>query len=118
MSQTSDRQNYIYHITTPDEWMASVAGGQHRAPSLDDEGFIHCSTRKQLERSLNRFFQGVNRVTLLTIDPVLLESELNYEPADNDSFPHIYGPINIGAVVSVEEVRPEEDGKWKIEVSE
>ena len=38
---------------------------------------------------------------LLTIDPARLESELRIDPVGDDTYPHVYGPINRGAVVDV-----------------
>jgi uncharacterized protein (DUF952 family) len=114
MSQSLDSADYIYHITTPERWSASADASEYRADSLQTEGFIHCSTERQLERSLNKFFRGHDRVTILTLDPALLASELKYEPADGDSFPHIYGPINTGAVVARKDVVPDGDGTFRL----
>lgn len=92
----------IYHITSVEAWDADNGSSSFVAPSLATEGFIHCSDARQVERSLNRFFREKDEVVLLRIDPALLTSELRYEGADGDSFPHIYGPINTDAVVTAE----------------
>jgi uncharacterized protein (DUF952 family) len=34
----------IYHITTNAEWQNAQTKGEYTAPSLQTEGFIHCST--------------------------------------------------------------------------
>jgi uncharacterized protein (DUF952 family) len=117
MSQSLDRADYIYHITTPERWNASADASEYHADSLQSEGFIHCSTERQIERSLNKFFRGHQQVTILTLDPALLASELKYEPADGDSFPHIYGPINTDAVVARKDVEPEEDGTFRLNLN-
>ena len=96
----------IYHITLPEEWEVSVARGHHLAPSIETEGFIHCSEGGQVERSLNRFFAGRPRVLVLAIDPSALTSELRYEPAHGELFPHIYGPLNVDAVTDVRAIEP------------
>lgn len=96
----------IYHITLPEEWEASVVRGRHLAASIETEGFIHCSEGGQVERSLNRFFAGRPRVLVLTIDPSALTSELRYELAHGELFPHIYGPLNIDAVTDVRAIEP------------
>lgn len=33
----------ILHICGAADWAEAVEGGEYRAPSLDDVGFIHCS---------------------------------------------------------------------------
>ena len=45
-------------------------------------------------------------LVVLVIDPAKLSSEVRYEPADGQFFPHIYGPIEPEAVI---EVRPAPD---------
>ena len=49
----------------------------------------------------NRFYLAVSNLVLLWIDPETLTSEIRWEPADGTLFPHIYGPINLEAVMSV-----------------
>lgn len=103
----------IYHITLPERWNNSREEGEYRAASLDTEGFIHCSDEGQVERSLNRFYRDEAEVLLLTIDPKLLTSELKYESAHDELFPHIYGPINVEAVVVVKLLKAEEGGGYR-----
>ena len=57
-------------------------------------------------RSQQRFYADVpEELVLLEIDPDLLTSELRveYVAEVDDSFPHIYGPLNIEAVVATYE---------------
>lgn len=97
----------IYHITTTSEWEQSQKKGFHIAASFETEGFIHCSTKDQVEGVLHRYFQGSSSLVELTIDPEKLKSKLVYEPAPstNELFPHVYGPINCDAIIAVENVK-------------
>jgi uncharacterized protein (DUF952 family) len=96
----------IYHITTAPEWEEARKSGLYTAPSLNEEGFIHCSQPEQIPGVLERFFKGKTNLVKLSIDTDKLSSRLIYEwsPSIADTFPHIYGPININAVVVVEEI--------------
>lgn len=77
--------------------------------SLDEEGFIHASRAAQVEGVLDRYYDGVNDLLKLTIDTDLLDgtSTLKEELAESigEMFPHIYGPINKSAIVSIEKIR-------------
>jgi len=96
----------IYHITTADEWKQAIRNGEYEAPSLHTEGFIHCSTQHQVAGVLERYFSGKTGLVKLTIDTELLHNELKFElaPSINEEFPHVYGTINLDAVVGVESV--------------
>ena len=68
----------ILHITTHKEWELAQMIGEYSAPSLNSEGFIHCSTLKQTVDTANIFFQGQNGLALLCIDENKLNSECKY----------------------------------------
>ena len=92
----------IFHITTATEWAAARADGLYRAPSLDTEGFIHCSLPTQVNHVADWFYRDVSDLVLLCIEPGRLTSELRWEPSADafaGEFPHVYGPIAIEAVV-------------------
>jgi uncharacterized protein (DUF952 family) len=93
----------IYHITTKPEWQAAQAKGSYEAFSLNEEGYIHCSEERQVEEVLERYFKGKKDLVKLQIDSEKLASPLIYDwsPSIEDTFPHIYGPINLEAVVDV-----------------
>ena len=97
---------HIYHITTHGAWQQAQIDGQYTAPSLQSEGFIHCSQQEQLPEVLLRYFAGKTDLVRLSIDPAKLKSRLIYEwsPSLAQTFPHIYGPINTDAVVSTENI--------------
>jgi uncharacterized protein (DUF952 family) len=91
----------ILHITTPAAWALAQAAGHLAAPSLETEGFIHCSTAGQVKATADRIFRGSGNLLLLDIDPDCLEAPLRYERGTDvgEDFPHIYGPLNLDAVL-------------------
>ena len=97
---------HIYHITTRGEWEAAVAKGSYQAATQPEEGFMHCSTAEQVPGVLERYYSGGTGLVKLRIDPEKLTSPLIYELAAsvNQLFPHIYGPLNVDAVVEVNSI--------------
>lgn len=95
--------SYIFHITTKQEWEDSKQKGSYSAASLAIEGFIHCSHQEQLKGVMERYFAGKTGLIKLVIDTDKLSSKFIHEwsPSTQDTFPHIYGPINFDAVVEV-----------------
>jgi uncharacterized protein (DUF952 family) len=94
----------IYHITTKNDWEAAQERGSYIAPSLATEGFIHCSEEQQVKGVLERYYKGKTNLVKLVIDTSELQPQLKYElaPSVNQNFPHIYGPINLDAIVATE----------------
>lgn len=97
----------ILHITTPGEWAAAQATGSIRPPSLDTEGFVHCSTRAQLDATLARHFRGAGLLLALRLDADAIGADLRWEESHpGERFPHVYAPIPVSAVADVDEVTP------------
>jgi uncharacterized protein (DUF952 family) len=112
----------IYHLTSRQAWLEAQQRGDYRADSLESEGFIHCSTETQILPVAEKYYKGQSGLLLLKIDPARLTSELRWEPptggalpgvAEGDLFPHIYGPINVDAVVKVYDLESDPDGSYK-----
>lgn len=93
----------IYHVTTRPDWNEAVSKGFYEAASLKTEGFIHCSEQHQVAGVLERYFEGQTGLVKLVIDADKLSSPLvfDWSPSLHDTFPHIYGPINVDAVKEV-----------------
>lgn len=105
----------IYHIISRSDWEAIAGGEFYRGDTLDTEGFIHCSTAGQVVDTANFLFRGREDLLLLEIDEARLSAEVRYEDAgDGRLFPHIYGPLEVAAVVRVVEFPPGPDGRFTL----
>jgi uncharacterized protein (DUF952 family) len=106
----------IYHITPRPDWDAAQPAGVYTPPSLPTEGFIHCSYAHQVERVANAFYAGADDLVLLCIREGALAAPLRVEPVpDSDQrFPHIYGPLNLGAVSAVVPLPKANDGTYTL----
>jgi uncharacterized protein (DUF952 family) len=113
----------IYHIASRAEWEAAQARGEYTAPSLTGEGFIHCSTATQVVHVANAFYRGRTDLVLLVLDETATRPEVRWEPpagppaagiSASDLFPHIYGPINLEAVVRALDFEPDPAGTFTL----
>jgi uncharacterized protein (DUF952 family) len=109
----------IYHITTAAELRAHCAGGSYRPPSLAREGFVHCTATQSTLLAVARDYydDATPPLLVLAIDPARLAAELRFEApapipgggtahlASGELFPHLYGPLELSAVVAVGELQ-------------
>ncbi len=100
MSKTD--QSTILHIAQEADLLEARQSGQYRCDSLGNEGFIHCCLDTQLQGVIDRYYADLTGQVLLELDPSQLQSECRYENTvgGTEEFPHIYGPINVDAIVS------------------
>lgn len=111
----------ILHIAQREVWEAATPTGYYRPVSLAWDGFIHCSTIEQTVTTANQFYAGQPGLILLCIDPSKTEAAVKYEPPAcagdqraESLFPHVYGPLNVSAVVGVVEFAPRSDGSFEL----
>ncbi len=96
----------IYHVVTEQNWQKALQQGFYEADSLALEGFIHTSKAEQVPGVLERYYKNKTGLLLLHIDETKLTAPLKFElaPSINEVFPHIYGRLNIDAVVKSEKL--------------
>lgn len=111
----------IFHIVSKPEWQNAIRTGTYEPASVKTEGFVHCSTRRQTAATANRFFRGRRDLVLLCIEPERLTARLRFErPADisdaraQELFPHVYGPINLDAVVQEIDLPCDGNGTFRL----
>ena len=74
----------------------------YRAESLASEGFIHFSRWSQLAATAGRYYAGVPDLVVLVVDAVALDDlRVELSPSTGETFPHLYGPLPVSAVVEV-----------------
>ena len=92
----------IFHITTRAAWERARASGRYAPDSLELEGFIHCCAVEQVVGAGEAHFAGMRDLLLLWIAASRLRAPLRYERSeDGEVFPHVYGALNLDAVVGV-----------------
>ncbi len=102
----------IHHLALESAWNEAQRAGTYTVSTLGldlaEVGFIHCSRPEQVDGVHERYYTDVTEpVLLLTIDTELLTSPWQYDDVAGQplTFPHVYGPLNVDAVVKVESFR-------------
>jgi uncharacterized protein (DUF952 family) len=85
--------------------------------SADDarDGFIHLSAASQVAGTLAKYFAGQRGLVLLAVDPERLGERLRWETSrGGELFPHLYRPLELEHVISVEPLTLQEDGSHRL----
>ena len=102
----------IYKICPASAWREAERQGVFRG-SGDDvrDGFIHFSTQSQVAETARKHFFGQAGLFLIAVDADALGESLRWEPSRNEElFPHLYGELDLGAVVGVLIMHARSDG--------
>lgn len=102
----------IFHIVNKNDWENASDEKSYRSDSLTYEGFIHCSPLEKIPDALNNFFKGRKDLILISIDESKVRSVIIWEDlyGHNFDFPHIYGELNLDAVVKITKIKNGTDG--------
>jgi release factor glutamine methyltransferase len=110
---TPKTQSLLVHLCTRADWKTAQEMGHYQPASLSTEGFIHLSHPDQILKVANTFYRGLPEATLLWIDSTRLQAELRWETVDADVFPHLYGALNLNAVIAISKLIPDSDGVFR-----
>ncbi len=102
-----------YHLT-PAAWFADADPTQPLgAPSLAEEGFIHCTTgHDEMVATANRHYREDPRpFVVLTLDLDRLTSPVRIED-ERRIYPHVFGPIDRAAIVAVAAIPRDDHGTF------
>lgn len=103
----------IFHIATAVDADRLAADGVLLPPSLETEGFVHCSTAAQVMATTERWFAPEAELVLLELDPERLESDVAWpEVYPGQRFPHLLGPLTAGSVVRRHAWGPTDRLRW------
>ncbi len=120
--------NFIYHIVPESEFKAGIVGGNYTPARFEQDGFVHCTASREISLLVAKDYYGVflkegnaDSLLLLQIEagkliaPVKFEAPVPIEGGGSEHlenetlFPHIYGSVNMDAVVDNGRLQPNGD---------
>jgi uncharacterized protein (DUF952 family) len=102
----------VYKILSRPEWIAAADAGVFTGSAVDlRDGYIHLSTAGQAGETARLHFAGRDDLVLATFEADALGPALTWEPSrGGELFPHLYGPLDTGAVLQVRPLSLNADG--------
>lgn len=100
--------------TVLEEFWNNCSGKEFYGDSSMDDGFIHCSTFDTVLDVANSHFRNCGQVLLVCIDTDEVISEIKWEDLKNCGikFPHIYGLLNMTAIVDTLKIDKDNSGNF------
>ena len=113
---TSVPPRTVVHICRKEEWQTAQQQGAYSPASVTTEGFIHCSLPDQVVGVANSLYRGEAGLVLLMIDSARLTAPIVFEDCyeSGTEYPHLYGALNIDAVVEVVDFPSGPDGSYSL----
>ncbi|WP_375403261.1 DUF952 domain-containing protein [uncultured Sphingomonas sp.] len=91
-----------YKVLLGDEMAVLEKDGWFDGSAIDQaDGFIHLSTADQLTETVDRHFAGRDDLHVVEVDLAAHGDKVRWEPSRGGaSFPHLYGPMSLEAVIA------------------
>ena len=105
---------YIYLLSSEQEYDNAIKQGALIRESIQSEGFIHASPKNQLTRIANKFYTKTIKPLILRVDKDKIAANVKWEPATGGLYPHIYGPLNVDAIVDVKKISLNNNGEYDL----
>jgi uncharacterized protein (DUF952 family) len=102
-----------FHIVAGEYYRDCDASTDYTPEPFDREGFIHCTDgAENVAATASRYYTADRRMYIaLVIDKSLVQSEIRYEDPAR-IYPHIYGPLNRDAIVTIVPMLRNADGTF------
>ncbi len=115
---------YIRHFVPAAYFRALPESAPYLPAEFEQDGFIHCTREPDvLLQIANDYYRDApGEFLVLVIDPARVAASVKFEPPypppppdaplARHLFPHIYGPLDRGAIVEVRSARRAPDGTF------
>ena len=106
----------IYKISNKKDWEKTNKDSVFNGSEVDQrDGFIHFSTKEQLQETLEKHFQGQTDLLLIAVASEQLGQNLKWETAREGAlFPHLYTPLPKKHIVWEKPIEDMDDGTHRL----
>lgn len=105
-------QPAIYKVVSTYEWQEASESGIFKGAAIDlTDGYIHFSTKEQVQETVDKHFQGQDNLLLIRFEAGQFGEDLKWEVSRGGAlFPHLYADLPCDSAESTWELPMNEDG--------
>ncbi len=109
----------IINLMTKEKYSSLEGEAYFSSPSLQEEGFIHCSSLDQVIKVANKHYKDIDPTLIVLLDEAKIEAKVVFEDlyGKGEDYPHVYGQINTSAIIGVHELERNEEGLFELPTS-
>jgi len=93
---STEMEEPIYHILSASEWFRACQMGSYEPESIQKEGFIHFSTKKQIRQTLKKWYPHRDDLFIIEVYQNKVSVDLRFE--GEERFPHLYRPLDTAEI--------------------
>jgi uncharacterized protein (DUF952 family) len=115
----SEAPTIAYKVLTGEQMAALEADGSFAGAPVDlADGYVHLSTAAQLTETVDKHFGGQDDLHVAAVDLEALGDAIRWEESrGGQSFPHLYAPLPLEAVVAYGPLTRGDDGTVRLPVA-
>ena len=106
----------LFTAIKPSDWKNVSDKGNFSPDSVKDDGFVRSFTGEQAEDIINHHFEGEERILLIVLDPLRIQSPIKHIKEDGFKFVAIQGAVSIDAIIDKIKLRSDKKGKFSLNV--
>lgn len=101
------------HLVPTETWERQKSGPTYVPEAYENDGFIHLTIGEtNLMEVANLFYkQDAREYSILELDKDRITARVQFDD-DSGRYPHVYGPLNVDAVIAIHPARRGVDGTF------
>lgn len=106
----------LFTAIKPADWKSVSDNGSFSPDSVEEAGYVRSFTGEQAEDIINHYFEGEEKVMLIVLDPLRIQSPIKHINEDGFKFIAIQGAVSIDAIIDKLKLRSDKKGKFSLNV--
>ncbi|MCP9292741.1 DUF952 domain-containing protein [Gracilimonas sediminicola] len=106
----------LFTAIKPSDWKNVSDNGSFSPDSIEEAGYVRSFTGEHAEKVINHYFEGEEKLLLIVLDPLRIQTPIKHIEEDGFSFTAIQGAVSIDAIIDKIKLSSDKKGKFSLNV--